>query len=89
MNSSRELATDWTLKLSPRPDAWDIEPVKDGHNAWRNDPTKFVRKELPESFKATVPGCIHTDLIDAKFIDDISIHGKEQDQFWLWKTDSV
>ena len=89
MNSSRELTTEWTLKLSPRPDAWDIEPVKDGHNAWRNDPTKFVRKELPESFKATVPGCIHTDLIDAKFIDDISINGKEQDQFWLWKTDSV
>ena len=89
MNSSRELATEWTLKLSPRLDAWNIEPVKDGHNAWRNDPTKFVRKELPESFKATVPGCIHTDLIDAKFIDDISINGKEQDQFWLWKTDSV
>jgi beta-mannosidase len=89
MNSSRELTTEWTLKLSPRPDAWKIQPVKDGHNAWRNDPTKFVRKELPESFKATVPGCIHTDLIDAKFIDDISINGKEQDQFWLWKTDSV
>lgn len=88
MNSSREIKTDWTLKLSPRPDAWDIEPVKDGHNAWRNDPTKFVRKELPVSFKATVPGCIHTDLIDAGFIDDISINGKEQDQFWIWKTDS-
>jgi beta-mannosidase len=89
MNSSREIKTDWTLKLSPRPDAWDIEPVKDGHNAWRNDPTKFVRKELPASFKANVPGCIHTDLIDAGFIDDISINGKEQDQFWIWKTDSL
>ena len=56
--------------------------------AWRNDPTKIVRKEIPSSFKATVPGCIHTDLIDAGFIDDISINGKEQDQFWIWKTDS-
>lgn len=89
MNSSRELANNWILKLSPREDAWDIEPVKDGHNAWRNDPAKFIRKELPESFKASVPGCIHTDLIAAGFIDDISINGKEQDQFWIWKTDSV
>ena len=89
MNTSRELSTEWTLKLSPRPDAWDIEPVADGHNAWRNDPTKFARKKLPESFKATVPGFIHTDLIDAGFIDDICINGKEQDQFWIWKTDSV
>ena len=89
MNITRELTTEWTLKLSPRSDAWDIEPVKDGHNAWRNDPTKFVQKALPETFKASVPGCIHTDLIDAGFIDDISINGKEQDQFWIWKTDSV
>ena len=89
MNSSRELAADWNLQLSPRPDAWEIEPVADGHNAWRNDPTKFARKELPKSFKATVPGFIHTDLIAAGFIDDICINGKEQDQFWIWKTDSV
>ena len=89
MNSSREVKTPWTLKLTPRQDAWDIEPVADSHNAWRNDPTKIVRKALPASFKATVPGCIHTDLIDAGFIDDISINGKEQDQFWIWKTDSV
>jgi beta-mannosidase len=89
MNSSREVKTPWTLKLTPRQDAWDIEPVTDSHNAWRNDPTKIVRKALPASFKATVPGCIHTDLIDAGFIDDISINGKEQDQFWIWKTDSV
>ncbi len=89
MNTQRELATQWSLELTPRPDAWDIEPVTDGHNAWRNDPTKIVRKELPSSFKATVPGCIHTDLIAAGFIDDISINGKEQDQFWIWKTDSL
>ena len=88
INNKIELASQWTLKLSPRSDAWDIEPVKDGHNAWRNDPTKFTKKPLPESFPATVPGCVHTDLISAGFIDDISINGKEQDQFWLWKTDS-
>ena len=88
INTTRELKTSWKLELSPRPDAWDIEPVTDGHNAWRNDPTKIIRKEIPESFAATIPGCIHTDLIAAGFIDDISIDGKEQDQFWIWKTDS-
>jgi beta-mannosidase len=87
-NSKVELKTDWLLSLSPRPDAWQIEPVKDGHNAWRNDSTKFTKKPLPDTFPATVPGCVHTDLIAAGFIDDISINGKEQDQFWLWKTDS-
>ncbi len=88
-NTRHELKSQWKLQLFPRPDAWDIEPVTDGHNAWRNDPTKIVRKELPEFFQASVPGCIHTDLISAGFIDDISINGKEQDQFWIWKTDSI
>lgn len=87
-NSIQALSCNWQLSLSPRPDAWDIAPVKDGHNAWRNDPTKFTKKAIPASFPATVPGCVHTDLIAAGFIDDISINGKEQDQFWLWKTDS-
>ena len=89
INAVTEVKSSWSLKLSPRPDAWDIEPVTDGHNAWRNDPTKIIRKEIPASFPATVPGCIHTDLISAGFIDDISINGKEQDQFWIWKTDST
>jgi len=88
INYKQELRTDWLLSLSPRPDAWEIEPVQDGHNAWRNDSTKFTKKPLPTTFPATVPGCVHTDLINAGFIDDISINGKEQDQFWLWKTDS-
>lgn len=88
-NTFKELKSSWSLKLSPRPNAWDIEPVSDGHNAWRNDPTKIIRKEIPDSFPATVPGCIHTDLISAGFIDDISVNGKEQDQFWIWKTDST
>jgi len=88
-NIKKDLQGSWTLKLSPRSDAWDIAPVEDGHNAWRNDPTKIIRREIPQSFPATVPGCIHTDLISAGFIDDISINGKEQDQFWIWKTDSA
>ena len=37
---------------------------------------------------ATVPGCIHTDLINAGLIKDISIDGNEPDQMWIWRTDS-
>ncbi|MEY2814384.1 MAG: hypothetical protein RIS05_132 [Actinomycetota bacterium] len=87
-NTKRELKANWTLYLSPRPDAWEIEPVVDGHNAWRNDPAAIAKIEVPQSVPATVPGCIHTDLIAAGVIKDISINGKEQDQFWIWKTDS-
>ena len=88
MNSKSKVATSWTLKLSPKSDAWDISPVKDQHNVWRNDPSGITRIELPDSIPATVPGCIHTDLMSAGLIKDISIDGKEQDQFWIWKTDS-
>jgi beta-mannosidase len=88
INNRTELIADWTLHLSPRSDAWDIEPVVDGHNAWRNDPAAIAKIAVPHSVPATVPGCIHTDLIAAGIIKDISIDGKEQDQFWIWKTDS-
>ena len=37
---------------------------------------------------ATVPGCIHTDLINHGLIADIAIHGNEADQSWIWRTDS-
>lgn len=87
-NKRTELKTQWTLHLSPRPDAWEIQPVVDGHNAWRNDPAAIAKILVPESVPAEVPGCIHTDLISAGVIKDISINGKEQDQFWIWKTDS-
>ena len=87
-NYRNELKAEWTLHLSPRADAWQIEPVVDGHNAWRNDPSAIAKFAVPESVPAQVPGCIHTDLIAAGVIKDISINGKEQDQFWIWKTDS-
>lgn len=88
MNTKKILAAEWSLKLTPKPDAWDIAPVKDQHNVWRNDPSGIKRIEIPTSIPASVPGCIHTDLIAAGIIRDISIDGKEQDQFWIWKTDS-
>lgn len=88
MNTKTQIDTSWVLKLTPKSDAWDISPVKDQHNVWRNDPSGITKIELPDSIPASVPGCIHTDLIAAGLIKDISIDGKEQDQFWIWKTDS-
>ena len=88
MNTKKILESNWDLKLSPKADAWDISPVKDQHNVWRNDPSGIKKISLPETIPAQVPGCIHTDLIAAGIIKDISIDGKEQDQFWIWKTDS-
>lgn len=41
----------------------------------------------PVTLKAEVPGSVHTDLISAALIKDISIDGKESDQQWLWRTD--
>ncbi len=43
--------------------------------------------ELPPVLAAQVPGCVHTDLLSAGLIDDISIDGREADQQWLWRTD--
>lgn len=88
-NNHTEINSGWTLHLSPREDAWNQSAVTDGHNTWRNQATISSRIDIPESIAATVPGCIHTDLISAGLIDDISIDGHEQDQLWIWKTDSV
>lgn len=88
INTSEILSTKWVARLSLRPDAWRVSPVKDGHNAWRNDPGAIKEFNPPLEIPATVPGSIHTDLIAAGVIKDISIDGKEQDQFWIWKTDT-
>ncbi len=88
LNSTLTLNAKWRVKILPRPDAWQVAPVKDGHNAWRNDPGAIRPIVVPAEIEANVPGCIHTDLISAGVIKDISVNGKEQDQFWIWKTDT-
>lgn len=88
INSTEEIRTHWKARLSLRPDAWKVAPVKDGHNAWRNDPKAIEPFEPPSEIDAVVPGSIHLDLIRAGVIKDISVDGKEQEQFWLWKTDT-
>ncbi len=89
MNNISEVSANWTLALSPRPDAFVSNAAVDGHNVWRNTEVISSPLDLPASIPATVPGCIHTDLMDAGLIADISVDGREVDQMWIWKTDSV
>lgn len=88
VNQKIILSTPWRVRLSPRADAWEISPTKDGHNSWRNNPGAINRFEIPREIEAQVPGCIHTDLMRAGIIKDISIDAKEQEIFWIWKTDT-
>ena len=87
-NTVSQVDKNWTLSLSPKADAFSATGVVDGHNVWRNQSVVKSAVNLPDSIPATVPGCIHTDLIAAKIIADISVDGREDDQMWIWKTDS-
>jgi beta-mannosidase len=89
MNKISLVEEGWTLSLSPRPDAFVSDATVDGHNVWRNTKAISGTLDLPSSIPATVPGCIHTDLIAAGLIADISVDGREIDQMWIWKTDSI
>ena len=88
MNNSKFISENWKLKLAPRPDAFTSSGESDGHNQWRNQDSSAAQLKLPLELNATVPGCIHLDLLAANLIDDISVDGKEQDQQWIWRTDS-
>lgn len=48
-----------------------------------------VPTNIPATLSATVPGCVHTDLIAAGLIDDITIDGREVDQAWIARANSV
>ena len=88
MNQISNLNSGWKLKLTPRPDAFTSSAETDGHNQWRNQNSEAKKPVIPAELPASVPGCIHTDLISAGLIDDISVNGKEQDQMWIWRSDS-
>ena len=54
------------------------------------NPTDLTNEfDFSKSIPATIPGCIHLDLISAGVIKDISIDGLEEDQKWIWRTNSV
>jgi len=84
-----EINQNWTLSLSPRADAFTSIGTTDKYNVWRNQTVVLDTLDLPESILASVPGCIHTDLITAGIIADISVDGRESDQMWIWKSDSI
>lgn len=88
MNQITQIKDDWKLKLNPRPDAFTSSGESDGHNQWRNQDSQATRPQIPAELNATVPGCVHLDLIAAGLIDDISVNGRESDQMWIWRTDS-
>ena len=89
MNKFVEINQNWTLSLSPRADAFTSIGTTDKYNVWRNHTVVLDTLDLPESIPASVPGCIHTDLITAGIIADISVDGRESDQMWIWKSDSI
>ena len=84
-----EVNKNWTLTLSPRPDAFTSIGTSDKYNVWRNQTVVIDTLNLPESIPASVPGCIHTDLIKAGIVADISVDARESDQMWIWKSDSI
>jgi hypothetical protein len=84
-NSLTQVDKNWSLSLTPKSDAFSATGVVDGHNVWRNQSVVKSAVNLPQSIPATVPGCIHTDLIAANIIADISVDGREDDQMWIWK----
>src|SRR6266496_5168802 len=48
---------------------------------------QFREVGKPTWYSATVPGCVHTDLLDNKLIDDPFWRDNEQKQQWIGKTD--
>lgn len=84
MNTRSDIQKGWTLSLFPRPDAFEgTSPETTEHLAVLRNSLK-----IPSTIPATVPGCIHTDLIAAGIIADIAVDGREEDQMWIWKSDS-
>ncbi len=48
-----------------------------------------VRRDDIQGMPATVPGCVHTDLLAAKRIEDPFVRDNETRQFWIGETDWV
>jgi beta-mannosidase len=62
--------TDWVLRADPTTSAWSEVPDD-------------LRTTLAYGIPATVPGCVHTDLIVAGLLADPYVGGNEADQVWV------
>jgi len=60
-------------------DGWTLELVRAGNGA----PPELVGRVVP----ATVPGCVHTDLLDADLIEDPYLDRNELELSWIGRSD--
>ncbi|MFW6309382.1 MAG: glycosyl hydrolase 2 galactose-binding domain-containing protein [bacterium] len=52
-----------------------------------NGKWKLFRADQEQSYPATVPGCVHTDLINAGEIEDPFYRNNEEKIFWIGEVD--
>lgn len=84
MNTRLDVQEGWTLTLIPSPEAFETfsTEIAGQLNDLRNS------RKVPFKIPASVPGCVHTDLISAGIIADIAVDGREEDQMWIGKSES-
>ena len=69
----------WTLRLESVTPASGVDPRDDG-----SPPEGLIGRDVP----ATVPGCVHTDLLAAGLIPDPAIGLNETDLLWIGRCDA-
>ncbi|PWD97874.1 beta-mannosidase [Marinilabilia rubra] len=62
----------------------ELVTQKEIHTNW-----KFKQADLQEWHKATVPGCVHTDLMDNEVIEDPFYRGNEDSVQWISEKDWI
>ena len=71
-----------TIHAQPRPATRATKVTIPLHRDWT-----FREVGKPTWHPATVPGCVHTDLLASKLIDDPFWRGNERSLQWIGKTD--
>lgn len=57
------------------------------HSGWTLSCNDTARRGLPETIPATVPGCVHLDLLANRLIPDPYIDVNEITNDWIGRTD--
>jgi len=74
--------TSYSIQSQTRPQEGALKIKIPLQSDWR-----FREVGKPTWYSATVPGCVHTDLLNNKLIDDPFWRDNEQKQQWIGKTD--
>ena len=61
--------------------SWTVR-AETSHQAWNQVP-EALRAQLGAGISATVPGCVHTDLLAAGLIEDPYLGQAEAEQHWI------